>query len=87
MLKLTPFLANKSAVTYQPNSQLEDKIYALSNDITFTAQIKHEQDTDPVISAVKRLLLNGDHITQGRLKRVQKQLRVRCTNVTTPLCS
>ena len=60
----------------QPASPLEEKIYAIANDRNFLSQIKQEQDTDPIVGNVKRCIASGEKILQGRLKRVQKQLRI-----------
>ena len=38
--------------------------------------MKFEQNADPVISVAKRAIETGEKITKGRLKRIQKQLRV-----------
>ena len=82
-VKADPLSRNKSAEASQPESDLENKIYAtrskmqaLSEKRTFIDQLKNEQDSDPVISVVKRAIEQGAPIVQGRLKRVQKQLRV-----------
>ena len=61
----------------QPISSFEDKVYAtVVENSTFLAQLRQEQNTDPLISRAKRLVAAGEIILQGRLKRVQNQLRV-----------
>jgi transposase InsO family protein len=82
-VKADPLSRNKSAGDTQPECELENKIYAiqckilnLSNKQHFTDQLKKEQEADPVISVVKMAVQQGDTVSQGRLKRVQKQLRV-----------
>ena len=42
----------------------------------FREQLLSEQDADPVIRMARDIVLQGEKITAGRLKRVQSQLRV-----------
>ena len=61
----------------QPISSFKDKVYTtVVENSTFLAQLRQEQNTDPLISRAKRLVAAGEIILQGRLKRVQNQLRV-----------
>ena len=66
---------NRSAKEDQPPSEFEEKIYSIDNN-TFMDQVKEEQSNDDVNSAVKRCIVENKKIDQGRLKIVQKQLRV-----------
>ncbi len=66
---------NRSANENQPPSEFEEKIYSIDNS-TFMDQVKEEQSKDDVIAATKRCIAENKLIDQGRLKRVQKQLRV-----------
>ena len=82
-VKADPLSRNKGAGPTQPASELEEKIYSVRQSLStlvakkkFRDQLKNEQDIDPVISIVKRAVEGGEKISQGRLKRVQKQLRV-----------
>lgn len=67
---------NSNADSHQPSSLLEEHIYHIAHDVNFLDQLKEEQNNDPVISIVKRCVENGEIISKGRLKRVQKQLRI-----------
>ena len=68
---------NEGASADQPQSRFEDRIYAALDDRDrFLEQLLHEQDLDPVIRSAKNCVLSGVKITEGRLKRVQSQLRV-----------
>ena len=75
-VKADPLSRNKDASRSQPESFLEEKIYAVVSNDSFLKQIKFEQDEDPVIKGVKRCIAENKEISQGRLKRVQKQLRI-----------
>lgn len=82
-VKADPLSRNKSAADTQPESELESKIYAvhkaihtLSKNPDFIVQLREEQNSDPVVSSVKRVVEQGEGVIQGRLKRVRKQLRV-----------
>ena len=81
-VKADPLSRNSAATDHHPTSPLDDNIYHL-NDLeekikkcNLSAQMKEEQDADPIISNVKRSMLDGVPILKGRLKRVQKQLRI-----------
>ena len=67
---------NTGADVSQPESPLEEKIYSILTGERFQKQIVEEQDADPVIGVVKRCVANNQRIAQGRLKRVQNQLRI-----------
>ena len=68
---------DRCANNNQPISSFEDKVYAtVVENSTFLAQLRQEQNTDPLISRAKRLVAAGEVILQGRFKRVQNQLRV-----------
>ena len=67
---------NKSANCLQPESRLEEKIYTVVSTNRFLSQVNEQQNLDPVISIVKRYVTNNEKIPQGRLKRVQNQLRI-----------
>ena len=76
-VRADPLSRNKGASATQPTENFEDKIYAIfADDKTFKEQLKAEQDIDPVLSIVKTCVREGKAISQGRLKRVQQQLRV-----------
>ena len=52
-------------------------IYAVVDDRRrFREQLLSEQNNDPVIRSATECVVNGVHINEGRLKRVQSQLRV-----------
>ena len=65
---------SSSASKSQPTSYFEEKIYALTSN--FTEQLIEEQGKDPVISNAIQCLQSNELITKGRLKRVQKNLRL-----------
>ena len=68
---------NNAADPDQPTSTFEDKIYAsFIKSKGFLEQLATEQLRDPVIKNAKLKVGNNESITQGRLKRVQKQLRI-----------
>ena len=67
---------NPSASLRQPPSQLEEKIYSVMDDGRLRAQIKAEQVNDLVINCAKDCVEKGVALGNGRLKRVQKQLRI-----------
>ena len=82
-VKADPLSRNLAAEQLQPESMLDEKIYAirstislLSSETSFLDQVRAEQDSDPVVSVVKTSVREGQPVAQGRLKRVQKQLRV-----------
>ena len=66
---------NRGASEVQLPSRFDEFIYAVDN-TTFLDQIREEQSADDVIAAATRCILENKVITQGRLKRVQNQLRV-----------
>ena len=67
---------NTNANEQQPPSQLEEKIYLVLSDKNLYAQIKEEQIQDPVLNNAKKRIERGEAIGKGRLKRVQRQLRI-----------
>ena len=75
---LSRFTSKLPTQTSDPFEDLfESKIYVIdSKNGSFKAQLKQEQDNDPVIGPAKRLILNGDVVSSGRLNRVSNQLRV-----------
>ena len=76
---------NGAASTSQPPCRFEEKIYSVLDDRErFREQVLNEQDADPVIRAAKDNIANGVKITQGRLKRVQSQLRIEQGVLTSP---
>ena len=64
---------NKAAKpTTQPLSDLKEKIYSVSiSDTNFMQQLQEEQTKDPIVSTS-----SNEVITNGRLKRVQRNLRI-----------
>ena len=61
----------------QPTSTFEDKIYvSFIKSEGFLEQLPTEQLRDPYIKSAKLKVANNESITQGRLKWVQKQLRI-----------
>ena len=76
-VRADPLSRNKGASATQPSENFEEKIYSIFvNNDTFKEQLKTEQDNDPLIKIVKTCVREGTRVTQGRLKRVQKQLRI-----------
>ena len=69
---------NKAAKpTTQPLSDLEEKIYSVSiSDTNFMQQLQEEQTKDPIISTAIKSISSNEVITNGRLKRVQRNLRI-----------
>ena len=68
---------NEGASNQQPASRFEDRIYSVLEDrARFQEQVRHEQEIDPVIKAAMECVEKGVKITNGRLKRVQSQLRI-----------
>jgi hypothetical protein len=68
---------NTNADAQQPPSQLEEKIYLVLSDKNLLFQIKEEQVQDPLIKNAKDCIQQGVALTKGRLKIVQKQLRIK----------
>ena len=66
---------NRSANDEQPPSQFDDKIYAVDRR-DFVDELRDEQSKDDVIATAIRCINDNKPIEKGRLKRVQKQLRV-----------
>ena len=78
-VRADPLSRNKGASPTQPTENFEEKIYSISisaDNQTFKEQLKNEQDNDPVVSIAKTCVREGKRIPQGRLKRVQQQLRI-----------
>ena len=68
---------NVAANANQPESRFDDMIYSVLEDQSrFREQLLSEQEKDPVIRAAVECVTNGVKITEGRLKRVQSQLRI-----------
>ena len=60
-----------------PAGDLDKKIYAVfTTGDNFMQQLKYEQGNDPVIRDATDKLLRGIKIETGRLRHVQKQLRI-----------
>ena len=74
--KADPFSGNRSADPIQSASEFENKIYAVIDNQTFVEQLRTEQNSDPLIHRAKQLISEGKTLDKGRLKRVQKQLRI-----------
>ena len=55
---------------------LVDKIYGVLDSGSFPKQLRKEQNNDPIIKEASEILTKGEIIKEGRLKHVQKQLRV-----------
>ena len=66
---------SKSVSVTHPCSIFDEKIYAIYNQ-NFMSQIKQGQSVDPVINKAMQCISNNEPIKQGRLKRVQTQLRI-----------
>ena len=76
-VRADPLSRNKGANLHQPPGNFEEKTYSISElNENFKQQMKLEQDNDPVIKLAKTSIREGDVIKEGRLKRVQQQLRV-----------
>ena len=76
-LKADALSRNKTADHVQPKSHFEDKIYAnFAQSDTFREQLKDAQSKDTVIHNAKLCIIKGHPIPQGRLRRVQRQLRI-----------
>ena len=68
---------NCAASPNQPPSRFDDFVYSVfGGRERFLHQLQEEQDADPVINSAKECVARGEKISSGRLKRVQKQLRV-----------
>ena len=66
-----------NASSDQPHSHFEEKVYALFIDNKdFPSQLKEEQQKDSTIVACMKQLSTGTNVLHGRLKWVQKQLRI-----------
>ena len=76
-LKADALSRNHTATHTQPASAFEDKIYAnfALND-HFTEQLKEAQSKDTVVHNAKLCINKGNVIPQGRLRRVQRQIRI-----------
>ena len=60
------------------DTEFEDKIYSVEIlvDDNFENQLKNEQLKDPVMCEVRKEVENGNKITEGKFKRINKQLRI-----------
>ena len=67
---------NTKADDQQPPSQLEEKIYLVLSNNNLNAQIKEEQLKDPITKNARDCIERGEALAKGRLKRVQKQMRI-----------
>ena len=67
---------NSNADLLQPLSPLVEKIYLVLSDHNFHLQINEEQEQDPIVGSAKKCVADGTPLAKGRLKRVQKQLRI-----------
>ena len=68
---------NKAADVQQPPSFFEEKIYSIFEESEhFNEQLLQGQNADPIIRKAMDLVVNNKRILEGRLKRVQNQLRV-----------
>ena len=56
-IKADPFSRNHATNTVQPDSQFDSKIYAIVGDHIFLEQLHMEQNSDPVISEAKQIVL------------------------------
>ena len=66
-----------NASSEQPHSHFEEKVYALFiHHKDFPSQLKEEQQKDSTIVKCMKQLSAGTNVLHGRLKRVQKQLRI-----------
>jgi len=71
------FLRNQAANGQLLKSSFEDKVYAtVIGNSAFVEKLKHDQGTEPMISATMKLIQNGEDIFEGRLKHVRYQLRM-----------
>ena len=70
-------LKSNTKNTEIPESGFEEKIYGIAtNQFISRDQIRNEQEADVTIADAKRKIKHGEKIENGRLKRVQKQLRI-----------
>ena len=68
---------NRAASDQQLASPFEEKIYTLNDETNFNKQLFQEQNADPIIISIAiDQVANNQRILAGRLKRVQKQLRI-----------
>ena len=68
---------NKAASPIQPSSTLEQNIYSvLFDNRNFMLQLREEHLSDPLINTAIKCITENKIITQGRLKRVQRNLRI-----------
>ena len=62
---------------YEPEDLLDEKIYTMFTDgENFQHQLRQEQRSDPTILDAMEKTMNGTKIQNGRLRHVQRQLRV-----------
>ena len=61
----------------QPLSTFEENVFATAIDNSdFVEQLRQEQDTDPLINKIKRLIEHGENSVSGRFKCIQSQLQI-----------
>ena len=76
-VKADAFSRNYATSHDQPEPEFEDKVYAtFAEDMQFNEQLRSAQSQDPVLSKATENSFKGEPIAQGRLKRVQAQLRI-----------
>ena len=76
-IKADALSRNRAASQVPPESEYEDKIFSMIlNKNNFRDQLIKEQQNDPIIKSAAVNIVQNTEITTGRLKRVQKQLRV-----------
>ena len=76
-IKADTLSRNKAAKLSQPLSNFEEKIYSVSiSNSNFVSQLIEEQTKDSVIKNAIKSISENKMITKGRLKRVQRNLRM-----------
>ena len=59
-----------------PEDRVDEMIYEISNNPSFTEQLKTEQGADRIIKYTKSCMEKKSKIEEGQLRRVAKQLRI-----------
>ena len=77
-IKADDLSRNENATDFDNIEEFEDKIYTISilTDSNFQEQLKYEQLNDYVISNARLDIENGRKLTKGKLRRLNKQLRI-----------
>ena len=68
---------NEGAIVNRLNeAKFEESIYTIESSRHFHDQLYKEQNDDPIIDAARKCIESNENVTEGQLKRINKQLRL-----------